>query len=351
MKKTILFSVLMLVIMGIQIQQAQAVSALSTSALNIYPIVNEKQVGKATNFFNINTEEDTTEKLKFQAVNTSNKDINLDVMKGNALSVTNGGVHLSPETKTDSSYFLNNKFEIKNWIAINDKVTIPAKSKMEIPVEVKIPKNVEEGTYIGGVIFQQKSKGTPSNIGTKGEATLQINNNFNYEFAIQLNVGKVNEDYDSSKLKIKNVKIDELKNELTFIGENYHNYLLNLTNLTYVVKDDNDEEVYKGKLPILKFSPMTSGTYKFQLGDVKFKKGDYKLIIKDNSQNEINDGSFKLKDNVTMKKEDIGKRVIIKEKENNENIYLVVGIALVCCAVSIVVGIILGKRTKKNDKE
>lgn len=351
MKKTILSSVLMIVIMGIQTHQAQAVSAISTSTLNIYPIVNEKQVGKATNFFNINTEEGTTEKLKFQAVNTSNKDINLDVMKGNALSVTNGGVHLSPEAKTDSSYFLDNKFEIKKWITINDKVTIPAKSKIEIPVEVKIPKNVKEGTYIGGVIFQQKSKGMPSNIGTKGEATLQINNNFNYEFAIQLNVGKIDEEYDSSKLKIKNVKVDELKNELTFVGENYHNYLLNLTNLTYIVTDDNDEEVYKGKLPNLKFSPMTSGTYKFQLGDVKFKKGDYKLIIKDNSQSEINKGSFELKDNVVMKKEDIGKRVIIKEKTNNSNTYLIIGIALVCCVVSIVVGIILGKRTKKNNKE
>jgi len=351
MKKTILSSVLMLVIMGIQTQQAQAVSALSTSALNIYPIVNEKQVGKATNFFNINTEEGTTEKLKFQAVNTSNKDINLDVMKGNALSVTNGGVHLSPETKTDSSYFLDNKFEIKKWITINDKVTIPAKSKIEIPVEVKIPTNVEEGTYIGGVIFLQKSKGTPSNIGTKGEATLQINNNFNYEFAIQLNVGKVDAEYDPSKLKIKNVKVDELKNELTFVGENYHNYLLNLANLTYIVTDEDDEEVYKGKLPSLKFSPMTSGTYKFQLGDVKFKKGDYKLIIKDSNQSEINNSSFKLKENVIVKKENIGNRVIIKEKTNNTTIYLVVGIALVCCVVSIVVGVLLGKRSNKGDKE
>lgn len=351
MKKTILSSVLMLVIMGIQTQQAQAVSALSTAALNIYPIVNEKQVGKATNFFNINTEKGTTESLKFQAVNTSNKDIDLDVMKGNALSVTNGGVHLSPEEKTDSSYFLDSKFEIKKWITINNKVTIPAKSKIEIPVEVKIPKNVEEGTYIGGIIFQQKSKGTPSNIGTKGEATLQINNNFNYEFAIQLNVGKVDTEYDSSKLKIKNVKIDELKNELTFVGENYHNYLLDLANLTYIVTDDNDEEVYKGKLPSLKFSPMTSGTYKFQLGDVKFKKGKYKLTIKDNNQSEINNSSFALKDTVTMKKENIGKRVIIKEKTNNKTVYLVVGIALVCCVVSIVFGILLGKRSKKGDKE
>ncbi len=84
---------------------------------------------------------------------------------------------------------------------------------------------------------------------------------------------------------------------------------------------------------------------------LNLKKGDYKLIIKDNNQSEINNGSFELRDNVVMKKENIGKRVIIKEKANNTNTNLVIAIALVCCVISIVVGILLGKRSKKSDKE
>ncbi len=131
-------------------------SEVQAAAMNfsVQPILPNNQVRANEGYFDLLLAAGEQQTLTVELSNSSNQSMTLEASFNRATTNMNGLAVYSPEpSAVDASL----KYNISEYVKVPKEITVPAKTKVDIKVEVSMPTDKFEGILAGGITFKEKT--------------------------------------------------------------------------------------------------------------------------------------------------------------------------------------------------
>lgn len=297
----------------------------------------------STGYFKLDVEPNQNIELPVRIKNTSEKEMDFEIKKLNALTSGYGNINYSKDMKTEHGKFVNEDMAMSKYLQGDGYVHLKSGEEKIVKFNLKTPGNINEGTMLGGLSFKKKSADV------SGEEKSSIKSEFKRVIAIQINYNKGVE----SPIEVSNNNVE--------VTRTSPNVLLGIKNKSFSIKEDihfeykvmqGDKSLFSGKSNKFKMAPSTEVNYPIPWQDDKFSSGDYKLNVSYYEDGNKIDKNFDLKipkEKVKKYKEESKSKPVADYDELPKWVYLIIVLAVL--NIFLLLFIILRKKKEKKEKE
>lgn len=327
----------------------------------VNPIIPDNQIDKDKSYFDLKLSPDQKQTLKIQLKNDTDKEVVIEAGINSATTNLNGVVEYSQNAIEPDETLA---FNLKEYANIEQEITIPAKSVVEVPVEIHMPKETFDGVIAGGITFKEKQTEKKETSNDKG---LAIKNEYSYVIALLM---RENANLVEPKLNLMNVEANQV-NARNVIDIQLQNpvarYLNQLKLVGEITNKDNPDLNYTIDAEGLQMAPNSNFSYPVALNGQRLEPGNYHLHLIAYG-NKSSDGtiSVETKNGETAKfanqwefdkdfsisgeiAKKYNKQDVTIEKSDTNWLYWIIGLLLLIIALLIL--FLIWKRKKQKDEE
>lgn len=297
------------------------------------------QDANSKGYFKLAMEPEQQQTVHMKLTNNTNESASINIIKTNALTTQNGGIHYTENEGSEISYILDTDFLSSQYIKVENIIELPANSTQTIPIELKAPK--EEGTYLGGILFTTKQE-------NKNESNdkIQINNEVRVGTAIQINVGE--RKHPNIEIKESIVEVYPSGIQVQTRLENTTPSLIKSYTLLYKVYDHQNKLMFESGSEQFDMAPMSGIMFPSTWNHEQFQEGKYRIDFEIKGEGE----TYTKKNEFEVKKSDTKKYINTNSSSedkpivvNNNTIliYTLLGVIIV-----LVIFIVIKSRRKKE---
>ena len=314
----------------------------------ITPVFPTNQDKEIRGYYKLDFEPGKKQTVTIRIRNDKDGELTLFAGSLNALTIANGGIDYTEKIKNDSSSLLDEKYAIKPLIKVPETVVLKKGETKEIKVEITSP-NISEGTALGGIDFMEKDASDPTQVGSEGGVSFNIQNKVDFKLAVQLDYTKNIE----TNVKLGDATIKSLPSGPQLYMRMVNNAAKIEKNIegTYEVFDEKGASIFTGKLSGMDMAPKTDVNYPIAWTGKTIGEGKYTIkmtITKDGKQLDSAEKQFEITNEtiINIPKPDSSNPVVVgNEDDSNMKQYLIFGGLVV---VALALGILLGRRRKKE---
>lgn len=292
----------------------------------------ENQDKNTKGYFNLTMRPGQTQTVHIHLTNYSNESKTIKIIKTNALTTQNGGIHYTEEESSDLSYSLSQNFLASNYITVDSVIELPAHSTRKLPVVLQAPQ--EKGTFLGGILFTAVN---PANQGNNEK--IQINSEVRVGMAIQMNVGE--RAIPEIEVKESVVEIYPSGIQIQTRIENPSPSIVKSYKLHYKVYNDKNELLFQGGTDEFDMAPFTGIMFPANWNAGQFNEGRYQIELTIEGEG----NTFTKRNGFEVKKADTkeyvntntvteGKPIV--KKDNTTLIYLLTGIIVLLIVIILI---------------
>ena len=319
--------------------------AEAQGGISMQPVLPSNQKSETKGYFDLIMEKNQMQTIFISIQNQSDETKTLQILPSNALTNQNGGIHYTVGEGSSSSYSTDTDYFMKQYVEVQQTVTLPPRSQKKIPIRIHAPQ--KEGTYLGSILFSEDGKEKPK----EQIKTFSITQESLFGIALQLTVEK--EKKGEIYYKKTDIKFLPSGVYLYVTFENRFPQVLQDAKGSYVVKKSG-VPVLKGMIDSFKMAPMSGVQYAIPWNADEIEKGDYQLELTISS----NGKTQYIQENITAKESDIkvyenknkpkSNLPQIKEKtsKNNQHMWWWIGGGVLLFLFGWLVG-----RKKKKEKD
>jgi hypothetical protein len=343
-QKIMLTSAILFLVFSL-IDNAIVVSAETSESPNIifsleYP---SNQDPNIKGYFKLAMQQDQQQTVYIKLTNNEDKPALVNIIKTNALTAQNGGIHYTEAEGSELSYILDKNFLLNRYTEVQGNIQLPANSSQTIAINLHAPKT--GGTYLGGILFTTKKDEEK-----ESKDKIQIKNEVRVGTAIQLDIGERHAPVIDIKESI--VQIYPAGIQIQTRIENATPSLIKSYALHYKVYDDQNKLMFEGGSEQFDMAPKSGIMFPANWNNATIKEGKYRIEfeIKGEGKTYTKKNAFEVKKPDIVKYENItpqGNNNPVVEKDNNILIYSLVGVIFAL----VIYIIFITKRRKQDEKE
>lgn len=279
MKKILIFFLLLLFLL-INVQVGNAESKKEENPILITPVIPKNQEEGIVHYYSLKysgKEKEQTIYLKVE--NNQEKDAVIRLYPANALTSLNGDIEYVTEEETYYENYLDEDFAMSSRIHLDEKVVVPKKSTVEIPIRLEVP--VKKGEYLGGILIQTDDvKKQSEEVNSNQNVSISMNHRVLYAVAIKWDVGEVQKKKGMVEVEGVNVLNRANRFEVELHMGNNQKYIMEDVKGTYEITNNKKEELFEGEFGGFKMAPMTKIGYPILWDGEILKTGTYNMTIK-----------------------------------------------------------------------
>lgn len=268
MKKIIVLTVMsVMFFLGANVQAAESENGgFSVTPINVI-------TGKPlASFYDLKVKPNEKITLPIDIENSGAADLNIKVEVNDGTTNNNGITAYDGVKKRDSSL----KVAFTDMASTAEQsVTVKARSKKRVKIDVTIPTKPFEGSVLGGLRFSEiKSEEQ------KKEQKTAVANNIAYVIGVVLQEN----DKEIAPIIGLNEIVTEQRNYRNYISANLQNsaprIIKKMTAHAQVYKQGEDKLLYEATNENMRMAPHSNFNFGINLGDKAFIAGDYTMVIK-----------------------------------------------------------------------
>lgn len=312
----------------------------------IAPKNQEKGIGS---YYSLHTMPNQKQTIFLEIKNTKDYEITVDVNPANALTIKNGGIQYTEETKNTASEFIDPTYAMAKNIKVQNIVTLKAKETIKVPIEITTPSG-NLGVYLGGISLTEHEN---PNDEKEGEGGFTIKNKTVVSIAIQLIMPNV----DTPKVAIGDSKIEFIPSGIQLLTkfENTSGLVIKTLKGKYTVYNKDQKEVFSGKIENFKMAPKTNVYYPVFWNADNITYGDHFVV----TELELNGKMITKKNTFNIPKKEVkeyAKKQEVKKPSVEKEVWawelwVVIGV-LVLIIISMFIYVIRSNRkNKEKDKK
>lgn len=304
-------------------------------------VIPDNQIDKQKSYFNLKMKPNQNQTLTIQLKNDTEDDVVIEAEIHSATTNINGVVEYGfVKTKRDSSL----PYDLGELIVTDKEITIPAKGKKDLHLDVSMPEEEFKGILAGGITLTEKEEDSEN--AEEDNKGLSIVNKYAYVIGITL---QVNDETVKQDLKLNDVKAGQV-NARNVINANLQNptstYLNRFEVDAVITQKGNEKELFKSTKQDMQMAPNSNFNYPISLNGEKLKGGIYTLYLKAESSEESWEFTKDFTIDAKEAKELNDKDVSVKEPN-----YIWYIMDLIFILLAGLLWFIVWKRKQKNEKE
>ncbi|WP_078543023.1 DUF916 domain-containing protein [Litchfieldia alkalitelluris] len=309
--------------------------------LSIEPIYPKNHNPQIKGYFDLTVNPGDEQSLSVRITNKEDEEVTVSMKSANAYTNPSGGMMYEDEIDSPDTGLLNDAVRMAEYIKIEETVTVPPLSSVDVPIEFSVPGS-DGQTLLGGILFTTQGDETEQQQEVEeGTANFVLKTETVYAIAVQLNLPTT-------------VTSNFFLGEAGFIPETAQVFI-EMTNDaqkiqeeitgTYSVSDQEGNKLFNGEFGPFKMAPKSKIRYPFQWGHDTLEDGNYTLNIKGN----IADRAFSISKVFTIKNKDV-EEYVEKTQPNvpqaNVNNGIPIWVWIISAVLFGIVMFVLGKRKK-----
>lgn len=253
--------------------KGEAVENLAT--FSVQPILPSNNLGKEPTLFNLRVKKGTEQKVEIEISNTSNDTVELAIHAYSGSTNSNGVIDYIAKTK-EKPYDSTLKTPLDTITTVQNKVTVPKKSKKKLPVTIKVPEESFQGIISGALELEQTNLKEDKN---SSQSKLSMKNKIRYLVPILLT------EQDTKvkpELKLNEVKATQIKGQNT-ITVNLQNikpaFVKDLSIQAKVVRKGTDDLLCFLNAKGMQMAPNSNFNLPISLKNKRFRAGTHTLYL------------------------------------------------------------------------
>ncbi|WP_087972501.1 WxL protein peptidoglycan domain-containing protein [Oceanobacillus rekensis] len=265
--------------------------------LAIEPIYPDNQQPETKGYFNLLVEPGETQAIELKVTNNLDTELTLTGSTANAYTHPTGGMLYGTDINSESSRLLDDAVLIADLIEIEENITIPPQSSVNVPIEITVPE--EDGqTFLGAVVLTTEPTDTAMEETTEADsANVILNTETSYTVALQLNLpDETTPDFSLGEAGFIN-ETGEVFIEMTNNAHLIQEEIIG----TYDVSNQEGTELFKGEIPSFKMAPKSQIRYPVPWGNETLDDGTYNLTLSGTAGGE----AFSASETFTIENKDI----------------------------------------------
>ncbi|WP_428911941.1 WxL protein peptidoglycan domain-containing protein [Niallia sp. Krafla_26] len=291
--------ILITVIYGIffSLVKSYAVAEDTKQPLIIEPIYPENQNPETKGYFDLTVSPGEKQSLSVRITNNEDKEVMITMKSANAYTYPTGGMMYEYEINSPDTVLLDDAVRMAEYIKIEETVTVPPLSSVDVPVEISVPESNGQ-TLLGGILFTTQGDETEQQQQVEeGKANFVLKTETVYAIAAQLNLPTT-------------VTSNFFLGEAGFIPENAQVFIVMTNDAkkiqeeitgTYSVSDQEGNELFNGEFGPFKMAPKSKIRFPFQWGHDTLEDGTYTLTI----QGKVEGKSINASETFTINNNDV----------------------------------------------
>ncbi|WP_010651682.1 WxL protein peptidoglycan domain-containing protein [Oceanobacillus massiliensis] len=265
--------------------------------LEIEPVYPDNQLADTKGYFNLLVEPGETQTLELRVANNLDTELTLAGSSANAYTHPTGGMLYGTGINSENSILLDDAIHLADLIKIDESITIPPQSTVNVPIEVTSPD--EDGqTFLGAVILTTEPESMEvEETAENDSANVILNTETSYTVALQLNLpAETTPDFSLGGAGFLNGTGEvfiEMTNNAHLIQEEIIG--------EYAVSDQEGNELFSGEIPSFKMAPKSQIRYSIPWQNETLADGTYTLNLNGTAGGE----EFSASETFTIENEDI----------------------------------------------
>jgi hypothetical protein len=294
-------------ILNIPVQTAAAEEEVP---LEIEPVYPENQETGTKGYFSLAMDPGEEQTVNFRMTNNLDEEVTLSAEPANAYTHPKGGILYNPSVDSPNTRLLDDAVSMKDYLSLDETVTLEPESSEEIPVTVEAP-DVAGQTALGAVVFTTEvSEQEADGSGGNEEANIVLNTETSYKLAVQVNLpNESTPDFSVGEAGFL-TETGQVFIEMTNNAHLIQDDILG----DYIVTDSEDEEVFSGELAEFNMAPKSNIRYQIPWNNESLDDGDYTLTLNGSA----GDDNFSVEEDFTIAQDDIEEYAEINTPEVNE---------------------------------
>ncbi|GEK33433.1 DUF916 and DUF3324 domain-containing protein [Kurthia sibirica] len=265
---------------GLMSKSASA-AELNFSVTSVLP---DNQIDKKQSYFDLKMKPGQEQTVYVMLDNATDKKVTVMVSANEAKTNINGTTQYD-KNKIERDSTLN--YSLEDIVTVKNKVVIPPKKKVKLPVHLKMPDKEVKGIILGGLSFQQKeSELDQAEKDSAKENGMSIKNRFSYNLAMSL---KMTDDQVEPELVLNKVEAQSI-NARTVITANIQNtqpMLMNQLEVNaFITKKGESEKLFKKNMKEMQMAPNSNFNYQIPLNGEQLEAGTYTADVTAKSMGE-----------------------------------------------------------------
>ncbi|MFD1849300.1 WxL protein peptidoglycan domain-containing protein [Oceanobacillus bengalensis] len=297
MMRTMLRSILFTIILFICSPVYHYISAQEEDLpLVIEPLYPDSQIPETIGYFDMTVEPGDREEIGVRITNENNREVKVNIQSANAYTYPTGGIVYDLEIDTENTSLLEDAIRLADYIEVEEAITIPALSSVDIPINITVP-DIEGETILGGIRISTFSEEGEQTEAEEGTANFVINTETIHAIAVQLNLPK------SLESEFSLGQAGFISNSAQVFIEMFNKAHKIQDNILgeYRVTNNKGEEIFEGEFGPFNMAPNTKIRYPFNWNNETLDDGDYVLDM----EVTIDDETIKASENFTIHNEDV----------------------------------------------
>ncbi|MGM0125945.1 hypothetical protein IGI37_003346 [Enterococcus sp. AZ194] len=258
------------VVIGILCAAETATAAQLNFAVT--PVIPENQIDKEKTYFELKMKPEQVQTLDVELRNDTEKEVKVSVQVASATTNINGLVEYSPNgIKPDKSL----KYNLKDLVQVDEEVTIKAKSKVNVPFKVSMPKESFDGILAGGITFKEIL--SEKDVAKEDEAGMAVKNEYAFAVGLVLQETDVAVEPDLKILEASASQVNA-RNVINVGFQNPNSTYLNQLRMSHeVTKQGESDVLYKSSAPRMQMAPNSNFEYPISLDGERLQAGKYQV--------------------------------------------------------------------------
>ncbi|WP_067727693.1 WxL protein peptidoglycan domain-containing protein [Oceanobacillus damuensis] len=308
--------------------------------LEIEPVYPDNQQPETQGYFNLLVEPGETQTIELKVTNNLETELTLTGSTANAYTHPTGGMLYGTNIDSDNSRLLEDAILLADLIEIEETITIPSQSSVNVPIEIAIPE--EDGqTFLGAVILTTEPMSMETEeTNEEDAANVILNTETSYTVALQLNLPvETPSDLSLGEAGFMNETGEvfiEMTNNVHLIQEEIMG--------TYSVADQEGAELFSGEIPSFKMAPKSQIRYPIPWENESLDDGTYTL----NVNGTAGGNEFTASESFTIENEDIQEyeEKNVPETNTSDNNGIPIWVWVAGAVVFGILMFVIGKKVK-----
>ncbi|MGX7148152.1 DUF916 and DUF3324 domain-containing protein [Enterococcus ureasiticus] len=316
---------------------------------SVRTIIPDNQIDQKKTYFDLRMAPNQKQTVKVELTNKSDQEATIDIHIANGMTNINGVIDY--KTDKEVSFDKTLKYPMTSIATVASSVKIPANETIELPIELKMPKDEYNGMLAGAIVFYQKGQEEDEKDKEKEEAgSMGVHNEFQHQVGLVLSE---NDNPVKPDLKLQSVKASQV---------NYRNVVeAKLQNPEPMVMDElkieakvspkgSDKVVYADTKENMRMAPNSMMDYPIWLGSKPFQAGNYTLKL---TATAANGGKWSFNQNFTITRKEadkLNKKSAVELDElTNWPLYIIIGSIVVI--ILAIIGFLIARHKINKAKQ
>ncbi|MEB7428079.1 DUF916 and DUF3324 domain-containing protein [Enterococcus faecalis] len=326
-KKIISFFSILLLVLGFSAQVVGAEENKNMDKLFSVSPLNPETKEPQSSYYDLTVKPNEEKELSVRIFNSSESPLKVNVELNNATTNNNGITSYQASEERDSSL----KAGFSDIASVKEStITIKEKSYVDVPVQLKMPKESFKGSILGGI----RISAAESDEEESKEQETAVKSKISYVVGVLL---KESDEAIRPDIQLNDI-ITEQRNYRNYISANLQNkaptMVKKLEVEAKVYKKGSNTVVYEASNSEMRMAPNSNFNFGINLENQPFKSGEYTMVLSGKADEEA--FNFKKNFEITSKESNsFNKNAVYVEEDNTAKIilYILLGVLAVIVAV------------------